>query len=340
MERRELGRSGLAVSRVIFGSMPLSAAAREPRGRIAVIQAAIDAGMSIDTAPLYDYGEVEERVGQALAGRRARAQVLTKLGLRWDDPRGPVHYRFRDAAGREQAVRRNSRPDSLRLEVERSLKRLGVETLDLVQLHQPDPDTPVAETMGALAELRRAGKLRAIGVSNFSAAQLREAQAALGGLPLASNQLDYSLLQRGIEAEALPGARAAGIGVLAYSPLARGLLAGAARADTPAAVSVAIEAALRPVAAARGATLAQAALAWLLAQPGVTAVIAGASSVGQLERNAAAAALRLHDDELASIRRVFEGLRLDSYAGQGVATVVAAGARRLAGRIWRRLAGR
>ena len=357
MQRADLGRSGLSVSRVIFGAMALSAAARDERRRVDTLHAAIDAGISsFDTAPLYDFGRCEDLLGRALAGRREQVQILTKVGLRWDDPRGEVLFRFRDEAGRKQAVRRNSRPDSIRLEVERSLARLRVDALDLVQVHQPDPGTPIAETMGALADLLRAGKLRAIGVSNYSAAQMREAQTALGAIPLASNQVHYSLFERWPEAGVLPLAREAQVGVLAYSPLEQGLLAGRLRIeDLPAEdgrrqnplfhphnlarLSAAIEAALAPVARAHGATVPQVAIAWLLAQPGLTAVIAGASTPEQVRHNAAAAALTLHGEELSAIRAVFEALRLDPYAGKSVSERARLQTRRIAGAIWRRLMG-
>ncbi len=350
-----LGRSGVRISRVVFGAMAHSAASRDERHRIETLHAAIDAGITtVDTAPLYELGGSEELLGRALSGHRERVQILTKVGLRWDDPRGKVLFRFRDDGGREQAMRRNSRPDSIRLEVERSLARLRVEALDLVQVHQPDPDTPIAETMGALADLLGAGKLRAIGISNYSAAQMREAQAALGAIPLASNQVHYSLLQRWPEAEVLPLARAAEIGVLAYSPLAQGLLSGRVRAedlsaddgrlrspmfhpDNLARISAAIDAAIAPVAQAHGAKVAQVALAWLLAQPGVSAVIAGASTVEQVRHNAAAAELKLGEGDLNAIRAGFASLRLDPYAGKGLPERARLQARRIAAGIWRRL---
>lgn len=354
MGTAELGRSGVVVSRVIFGAMALSAAARDERRRIDTLHAAIDAGItSFDTAPLYDFGRGEELLGRALAGRRERVQILTKAGLRWDDPCGEVAFRFRDEAGREQAVRRNSRPDSIRLEVERSLARLRVDVLDLVQVHQFDPGTPIADTMGALADLRRAGKLRAIGVSNYSAAQTIEAQAALGAIPLAGNQVQYSLLERGPEGGVLPAAREARFGVLAYSPLAQGLLSGAFRIESLPAddwrrqeprfhpdnlrrIAAAVEAALVPVARAHGATVAQVALAWLLAQPGLTAVVAGASTVEQVRANAAAMTLTLHGDEREAIRAAFTSLQIDPYAGKGAGERAWFRARRMAGALRRR----
>jgi aryl-alcohol dehydrogenase-like predicted oxidoreductase len=350
----ELGRSGVRVSRVVFGAMAHGTGADEAQ-RIATLRAAIAAGItSIDTAPLYDFGACEQLVGRAVMGLRERVQLLTKVGLRWDDPHGQVLFRFHDAQGREQAVRRNSRPDSIRLEVERSLQRLATDVLDLVQIHQPDPDTPIADSIGALLQLRAEGKLRAIGVSNFSAAQMAQAQAALGVVPLASNQVHYSLLERWPEVDVLPHARAQAIGVLAYSPLAQGLLAGGTQRaaftagdgrgsdprfhpDNRARVQAAIDRAVVPIAHAHGASVAQVALAWLLAQPGLSAVIVGASSAEQVRANAAAAELVLGSDELRAIGNAFARLKLDASAGLSSARRAAQGLRRVAGAVRRRL---
>jgi aryl-alcohol dehydrogenase-like predicted oxidoreductase len=315
---------------VVFGSMGLGQPGRDPQARLAALHAALDAGVtSIDTAPLYGFGRCEEVLGEALGGMRQRVELLTKVGLRWDDPRGEVLFRFRDAAGREQAVRRNSRPDSVRTEVERSLRRLRTDVLDLVQVHHPDPHTPIADTLGALAELQREGKLRAIGVSNYDAEQLREAQAALGALPLASDQVHYSLLERWPEREILPTARRLEIGVLAYSPVGQGLLGGRADARPLAAddsrhadarfsvtnrarITATIRASLEPAARAHAATVAQVALAWLLAQPGLSAVIVGASSAEQALENARASEIVLNDCELRTIDAAFAVLRLEA----------------------------
>jgi aryl-alcohol dehydrogenase-like predicted oxidoreductase len=352
-----LGRSALQVSRVVFGAMALSSSSRDPVQREQTVRAAVDAGItSIDTAPLYDFGACEELLGQALAGLRSRVQILTKVGLRWDDPQahGQVLFPFVDASGRPQAVRRNSRPESVRLEVERSLQRLRVDTLDLVQVHHPDPDTPIEDTMGALADLLRAGKLRAIGVSNYSAAQMGRAQAALGSVPLASNQVHYSLLERWPEVEVLPRARAEHIGVLAYSPLERGLLSGDVRRarfapddgrrndpafhpDNLALIAAAAEQSLAPVARAHDASVAQVALAWLLAQPGLSAVVVGASSAEQARLNARAMALVLTPAEETLIRDAFAAVKLDPHAGLDPLSRVRRKVGRLAARVRRRL---
>jgi aryl-alcohol dehydrogenase-like predicted oxidoreductase len=216
----------------------------------------------------------------------------------------------------------------VRLEVERSCKRLGVERLDLVQVHARDPRVPVAETMGALAELRAEGRLREIGVSNYSVEEICEARRALGEVPLASDQPEYSLLSRGIERELLPVAREDGIGLLVYSPLAQGLLTGKVRADrrfrpgegraernefqleNRRRVNELLDRVVAPVAERLGATLGQVALAWVAAQPGVTAALVSARTPDQARENAAAGDLKLEPEEIRRIGEAFARLEL------------------------------
>ncbi|HVS17564.1 MAG TPA: aldo/keto reductase, partial [Planctomycetota bacterium] len=196
MQMRTLGGSGLAVSKVAFGAWAIGGwqwGGSDDDAAVAALRAALDAGMtSIDTAPVYGFGRSERVVGRALAGHRERAQVLTKVGLVWEEERGEFFFEGPDQDGVTRRVYKNSRPQSIRREVEASLTRLGLETLDLVQIHWPDATTPLAESLGALAELRAQGKLRAIGVSNFSSEQLGQAVGALGDVPLASTQERYS----------------------------------------------------------------------------------------------------------------------------------------------------
>lgn len=323
MQRVRLERSEIEISRVVLGCMAFGA--RERALGIRAIHAAFDAGVTgFDTAPLYGFGEAEELLGRAIADRRSRVQILTKAGLRWDDTHGEVMFDFIDGSGRRRSVRKDSRPGSIREEVERSLRRLRVECIDLLQLHQPDPRTPIADTMAVLATLKREGKLRAIGVSNFSRGQLVAAQRALGSLPLASIQDEYNLMQRRVEASVLAWAREAKVGLLAYSPLAKGVLAGRqlGSADLPpgwrgqsayyrrvnlAKANAAIESVMLPIARLHGADPAQVALAWLLAQPGVAAVIAGASSPEQAVSNAGAATVALAPKEVSRLGAAFDG---------------------------------
>ena len=299
-----------------------------------VVHAAFERGItSFDTAPLYGYGESETALGQAIADRRDRVQILTKVGLRWDDSHGQPLFEFVDAAGVKRVVRKDGRPQSLREEISRSLRRLGVETIDLLQLHHPDRLTPWDDTLEALRTLQRSGAVRAIGLSNVTSADLRQAVAGRHP-PIVSVQQEYSLLARAIEADLLPAASAAGVSLLAFSPLARGVLAGRQLNNRPppedwrsttsyfqpgtvAQVNAALEQVARPIARAHQATVAQLGLAWLLGQPGVTAVIAGAGSADTAIENAEAAALasELSASERQSLGDAFASIDPDVRPG-------------------------
>lgn len=257
------------------------------RDAAAITQRALDLGVNLlDTAEIYGFGRSERILGAAISGRRAEAFVATKIY-----PVFPV---------RQVVVRR----------AVASARRLGVERLDLYQVHAPNPIVPVSSTMRGMAELQRMGRVARVGVSNFSLDQWQRAEDALGG-PVLSNQVRYSLAVRDAEQEVVPWAQANDRLVIAYSPLAQGLLSGRFDgSNTPSDIraknplfrpdSVArlaeLLAALRDIASARGATPAQVALAWLIRRPHVVA-IPGARTVPQLEANVAAAELELGDDE-------------------------------------------
>ena len=183
-----------------------------------VVHAALDAGIDFfDTADIYDTGRSEEFLGRALKGRRAQAIVATKFGMKFDDLRSGAH------------------PDYVRQAAEHSLRRLAIEQIDLYQLHQPDRATPIADTLGAMNDLVRAGKVREIGCSNFSATQLREARQAAGnGARFVSVQNEYSLFHREPEADVIPECEKEGLAFLPYFPLANGLLTGKYRRGVPA----------------------------------------------------------------------------------------------------------
>ena len=307
---------------LIFGAMAHHGAG-DDKERTAVLRGAADAGFrAFDTAPLYGFGESERRLGRALEGHDD-VLILTKVGLRWDGEHGDVLF-----ASPTHTVRKDARPESVLREIDESLERLGRDRIDLVQIHHPDVHVPIAETIDALLEARREGKVRAIGVSNFSAAQAREAATALGEVPLTSMQDRYNLVYRDAERSKLPACRELGCLFLAFSPLAQGLLAGSMlggrtlaaddwRAGDPkffqknlSAIHGAIERSMQPVARAHAATLSQVALAWLLAEPGVSSVIAGGRTIEHATKNLEAAALKLTSDERASIRRAFEAVHI------------------------------
>jgi len=219
METFHIPGTGLAPSRIGLGTWAIGGwqwGGTDEAESVRTIHAALDRGITlIDTAPVYGFGRSEEIVGKALAegGRRARVVLATKAGLDWKG---------------EQPFR-NGSPSRILKEVDDSLRRLRTDAIDLYQIHWPDPNTPIAETAVAMAELHKAGKIRAVGVSNFSPAQMDAFRAAA---PLHAVQPPYNLFERGIEADVLPYASKHRLAMLAYSSLCRGLLTGRMRPDT------------------------------------------------------------------------------------------------------------
>ena len=271
-----------------------------------VVHAALAAGINFfDTADIYGGTKSEEFLGRALAGRRNQAVIATKFGMRVNASR-----------------QGGARPDYIRQSVEGSLKRLGTDRIDLYQLHTPDPKVPVADTLGALDQLVKAGKVREIGCSNFSAEQLRAAHAAVkaGASRFVSVQNQYSLLHREPEAEVLPTCDKLGLAFLPYFPLANGLLTGKYQKGTPpptgtrmamswAAAGLternfAVVDALRAVALRSGRTLLELAISWLLRQPAAASVIAGATTPEQVRANAQAGGWEMSMDDLAAIDQI------------------------------------
>ena len=339
MRRTRLGPTDLEISTLVYGSMGRSRQDEATRTR--ALDVAIDAGLtSIDTAPLYDFGEVESFLGRALAGRRDRVELLSKVGLRWDDDHGEVLFSFDEGSGRK-TVRRDSRPAAIRRDVEESLTRLRTDVLDLCQIHHPDRRIPLADALGELDRLRDEGKIRHIGVSNVEAHELAECLAYFeGALPargLASLQLHYSLIERSAEADRIPAAAAGALGVLAYTPLEGGVFSNRfvedarwreRRAESEPLfrnpnvdpLRQAVEEQLVPAAREAGATPSAVALAWLLAQPDVTAPIVGASNEDQVAENAAAWDVRLDSEAQTAIGAAFEALSIDRNPGATLGT--------------------
>ena len=314
MQYRRLGDSGLEVSAIGLGTNNFGDNSRwpfhmGPEEVATLIHASLDAGVNtFDTANAYGEGRSEEYIGRALKGRREDAVIATK-----------VHGRMGEGPNREGLSRK-----AILHEVEQSLGRLQTDYIDLYQLHQIDHATPIEETMRALDDLVRDGKVRYVGCSNFEAWRLCEAvwTARTAGLaPMVSVQPPYSMLNRGVERELLPVCDRYGIGVLPYFPLEHGLLTGKYRrgqqppADSRLAVHGAplqaadfdlIEA-LAGFAEGRGHTLLELAFAWLLSRPSVSSVIAGATRPEQIRANAAAVQWRLSEEELESVGRILEG---------------------------------
>lgn len=348
MKLRRVGKSGLEIPPIVLGGMFRDPVARTPELERA-LDRALDVGLfAIDTAPLYEFGESEKLLGRFVRSRSASLCLMTKVGLRWDGAWGDILFEA-NVRGQHRIVRRDSRPEAIRRDVEESLARLRCETLDLVQVHHRDHQTPIAETMGELVRLLSEGKLRAVGVSNFSATELVEAQSSLGDVPLASTQNDYSLIERSPEKELLPAARSIDAGLLAYSPLAQGLLAGRMLDGTlPASdgrlqgalfqpgnvklLNRALEDVACPIADRAGVGLAEIALGWVIAQPGVCAAIVGAQNEAQVEVAAAAACVKLSGAERVRLDQAFAALPLDPRAGISMKRRAVARLRRLASR--------
>ena len=269
-------------------------------GTTAVVSAAIDAGINFfDTADIYGGGQSEEYLGRALKGRRDKVLIATKFGMKM-------------AEGKEGA-----KPAYIRQAAEDSLHRLGTDHIDLYQIHQPDTSTPIADTLGALDALVRAGKVREIGCSNFSAEQLRDAASVRGGARFVSVQNNYSLLHREPEAEVLPECQRLGIAFLPYFPLANGLLTGKYRKGQPFPKSsrgedgfgpkvftdenLALADQLRGFAESRGHTLLELSMAWLASKSAIASIIAGAKTPEQTKANASAVAWRLTPADVAAV---------------------------------------
>jgi aryl-alcohol dehydrogenase-like predicted oxidoreductase len=308
---RTLGRNGLVVSAMGLGCMGMSQSygAADRDESLATVRRALDLGVTfLDTSDVYGSGHNEELVGEAIAGRRDEVQLATKFSLSHDDGR----------------VRIDGRPENVRACAEASLRRLGVDVIDLYYQHRVDPKVPIEDTVGAMAELVAQGKVRHLGVSEASAASLRRAVAVH---PIAALQSEWSLWTRDLEFEVLGVARELGIGIVPFSPLGRGFLTGAItspadfaeddfRRGHPRFTGEAFEAnlrlvdAVRELAAEKGVTPGQLALAWVLAQGEDVVPIPGTKRRSYLEENVAAVAVELSADDLA---------RLEAIAPPGVA---------------------
>jgi aryl-alcohol dehydrogenase-like predicted oxidoreductase len=302
MEMRPIG--SLRVSVVGLGCNNFGGRLEE-EASVRVVQAAVEAGINFfDTADVYGGTKSEEFVGRALKSRRDQVVIATKFGIKLDDQQpGGAH------------------PDYIRRAVEESLRRLETDRIDLYQLHTPDPKVPIGETLEAFDGLVKAGKIREIGCSNFSTDQLREAEQAAGGARFVSVQNHYSLLHREPESGVLAECERQGLAFLPYFPLANGLLTGKYRLGQPLPEGGRIsgsgrfadwlsdtnlqkvEALLR-FAEARGHTILELAVSWLLARPVIASVIAGATTVEQITANVGAANWKLTAEEIAEIDRL------------------------------------
>jgi aryl-alcohol dehydrogenase-like predicted oxidoreductase len=317
MQTRRLGREGLVVSAIGLGCMGMSEfyGRSDDRESIETIRRALDLGINfLDTADMYGMGRNETLIGKAIAGRRGQAIIATKFG------------NVRGADGSFQGV--NGKPDYLRAACEGSLRRLGVEVIDLYYQHRVDPATPIEETVGAMAALVKEGKVRYLGLSEAAPTTIRRAHAVH---PIAALQTEYSLWSRDPEDEILPTCRELGIGFVPYSPLGRGFLSGKIRRIDDLAEddfrrlsprfqgenfqrNLDLVRRVEEIAAKKKCTPSQLALAWLLAQGDDLVPIPGTRRRSHLDENIAALDIQLTEEELRAIDEVapqgaFKGAR-------------------------------
>jgi aryl-alcohol dehydrogenase-like predicted oxidoreductase len=320
-QTRQLGNSDMRLTRIGFGAWAIGGGnwqfgwgTQDDNDSIAAIHRALELGVNwIDTAAVYGLGRSEQVVAKALQGRANKPYVFTKCSMIWDESR---------------EIQRSLKRESVRRELEASLKRLQLDTIDLYQIHWPNPEAEIEEGWETLARLREEGKVRYIGVSNFSVPQMeRVARIA----PITSLQPPYSLLNRAVEKEILPYCQKHGIGVINYSPMQSGLLTGAMTRERIASLpaddwrrnsaqfkepnlsrNLELVELLRAIGNAHGCSAGEVAIAWTLHHPAITAAIVGARNAKQIDGVLGAATLRLEPDE---IERIESFCREHSIAG-------------------------
>jgi aryl-alcohol dehydrogenase-like predicted oxidoreductase len=321
MEYRKIGRSGLELSAITFGAWAAGGWMWGHTDRfdaMEAIRASYDLGVtSFDTAPIYGQGTSEEIVGEALIGfvPRDKFQILTKFGMRWDLAKGDFAFKSKNNQGKEIDIYKYAGRASIIKECEDSLRRLRTDYIDLYQIHWPDSTTLIEESMEAVATLIKQGKVRYAGVCNYSAEQMEEAETHL---PIVSNQVPYSMVNLGIESDVVPHCMKNKKGILAYSPLQRGLLTGKMKpgykfqqGDHRAGLSFFTDESIsrtneflqkiKPIADSKNVTLSQLVLRWTIDQPGITIALAGARNAEQATMNAKAADVKFVDEELKEI---------------------------------------
>ncbi len=315
MQQRKLGNTGLSVSAIGFGCWEMGNpeyGSSNDNEMIAAVHRAIDLGVTLfDTAPNYGFGGSEEVLGRALGARRKDIILVSTVGITWD----PVTH----------TTKLDGRYSTLKRINEESLRRLSTDYLDLVLMHWPDPETPIEETMRALEELRTEGKARHVGVSNFSAYELRVAQQFA---PICANEVGYNLFDRRWEHEMFPTAQEQGIGIMAYGPMAHGLLTGTMPRENAfderdwrrqgnifgqrlfgpnLSQNLDVVDRLLTVADLIGTSLPLLALAWVLRHPAVSVALAGCRSPREIEENVRALDVMLSSDVLSDIDEIMAG---------------------------------
>lgn len=329
MEKINLPNSDVLITPLTFGAWAIGGwfwGGAEEKESVNAIETAIDLGMTtIDTAPVYGFGQSEEFVGKAIKGKRDNVEILTKFGLRWDIESNNMHFKdTTDNSGNKISIYRLGSKKSVIQECENCLKRLGTDFIDLFQQHWPDDQTPVDETMEALEILKTQGKIRAGGVSNYSSAQMALADKTF---TLSSNQVPYSMISRKIEKELVPYSTKNNKAIIVYSPLQRGILTGKItanykfgegdhRPNTPffkepnlSIINRFLDE-LKPIAFRKEATLAQLVINWTMNQPGISCVLVGARNAKQVKENIQASEISLSETDMDEINSKLNNIQL------------------------------
>ncbi|HEX8461034.1 MAG TPA: aldo/keto reductase [Segetibacter sp.] len=320
MELRKLGQTDVMVTPMAFGAWAIGGwmwGGSEEKEAVEAIRAAFNAGITtIDTAPVYGFGKSEELVGKAMQGKaRDSYQLLTKFGMNWQTEDGEYFFDSVDNDGKPFKMYKWASKEKIMQECEDSLRRLKTDYIDLYQIHWPDNSTPISETFEALQRLIEQGKIRAAGVCNYNVQQVDE---ALQSIQLASNQVPYSMVNRDVEMNVVPQAIEKNMGIIAYSPLQRGLLTGKIKpghtfgeGDTREGNRFYTDENIKrtnelldkisPIADKYDATLAQLVINWTIHRPGVACVLVGARDEKQVNDNAGSLSFSLKDEELQQI---------------------------------------
>ncbi|WP_370088980.1 aldo/keto reductase [Ekhidna sp.] len=326
MKKVQLGKSNLYISPIAFGAWAIGGQAwggNEDKDALEAMKKSYDLGItSIDTAPVYGFGHSEKLVGKAIKEiGRDNLEILTKFGFNWKTEKGEYQFPTTDGgktyayAGREGIIQ----------EVEDSLKRLGTDYIDLYQIHRPDATTPIEETMETLKELQQQGKIRAIGMSNHTVELMKRADSVID---LASTQSPYSMVYRKIEKDIIPYCLEEKVGILAYSPLQRGLLTGKIKSDhefkgddhrannkffkepNRSRTNSFLDQ-IKLIAEDHGVTLAQLVINWTVQREGITAALVGARNAKQAEENAKSLSFKLSQEEINIINTEMEKVVID-----------------------------
>ncbi|MEP1034550.1 aldo/keto reductase [Ekhidna sp.] len=329
MDKVQLGKSDLKISPIVFGAWAIGGWAwggNDDQQAMEAIKTSFDAGVtSIDTAPIYGYGHSESLVGKAIKELgRDNVEILTKFGINWKTTKGEFYFNA-EGNGESYEVYAYAGRDGIIQEVEDSLQRLGTDYIDLYQIHRPDATTQIEETMEVLKELQQQGKIRAIGMSNHTVKMMKRAEKVID---LASTQSPYSMVYRKIEKDIVPFCVEDNVGILAYSPLQRGLLTGKITADyefkgddhrpgtkwfkepNRSRTNDFLQK-IKPISEDHNVSLAQLVINWTVQRPGITAALVGARNADQASENAKSMDFVLSKEEIERINTELEKVVID-----------------------------